>query len=311
MSKRRFSSSLSSTETHRGRKRKASELQILEQKSIGPVSLEFQQYPLREPVDHEFRPYYERFRAGQLIALLEYSSSYRGEEIGASYYELIGRLVTLQSFPEARVLVSEIGRHGYRLIDYRRFYRILLPLCQQARRFIRSRYHEAALKRREQLEQHINRGGSAHGTNVNNRAPDVKEVAAWAEDISINREELWCEYVTQHYCQYTDGGPEDEDEKARSESIRELLELAEKLSPLSDWFSVYALATSFNIHCLVSKPMFFELDASKRGPIERAERDARYRTRREAVTPSSVARKYACVIVRVSLSKVSHRNRRK
>jgi hypothetical protein len=88
----------------RGRPSKAFQEQVLEQ-DAGKIAEHFLSYPLREPVDSRFEPYYQRILNGDLFAVWDYYSTGMLED---SFYELIGRLVPLQSFAAAKQIISDV-----------------------------------------------------------------------------------------------------------------------------------------------------------------------------------------------------------
>jgi hypothetical protein len=68
------------------------------------IAKEFRRYPLRQPVDPLFKPFYQRILTGDLAAVKEYCES--SFSFDASFYELIGRLVTLEDVAAAKQIVS-------------------------------------------------------------------------------------------------------------------------------------------------------------------------------------------------------------
>lgn len=103
------------------------------------VARRFQQHQgsLREPVDSSFKPYYERFLQGDLRAIVEYSDN-KWPQLGASFYELIGRLLFLSHYDAVKKVLAEVSHAGLpdKRETYKHWYKKLLPLCQAARKFI-------------------------------------------------------------------------------------------------------------------------------------------------------------------------------
>jgi len=249
----------------------------------------FRRYPLRQPVDHQFEPYYQRFLKGDLIAALEYCDDHG--TLDDSFYELIGRLVALQSWGAARQIVSEIQRRGFYLNDarhggasrlpdeviYRDIYPQLRQLCEVAREFIRERYKKDPVAKREQL---------------------------------------WNEYVDGFYSPYFFSFPTLRSEQSSFKTSGDLKAWGETMSshvvprPGRREETLWDLVHQFSLHHLVPKPMFFELAETTKRADALAERDRRYHSRRFRSTPSMVARKYSAAMVGFSTSHISHKNRR-
>src|ERR1017187_2622333 len=91
-----------------GRPSKASQEQILKQEA-GKIAKHFLSYPLREPVDPRFDPYYRRILNGDLFAVWDY---YGTGALEGSCYELMGRLVPLQYFAAAEQIISDVQLCG-------------------------------------------------------------------------------------------------------------------------------------------------------------------------------------------------------
>jgi len=253
------------------------------------IAEHFRRYPLRQPVDHQFEPYYHRILDADLAAALEYCD--RHCALDDSFYELIGRLVPLQSWDAAKQIVSEIKRRGFYLNDSRRgsserlpgevIYRCeydqLKSLCGVARKFIRKRYRE---------------------------------------DLYVRREELWDEYVDEFYSLYYFPFATLRSEQSPFKCSADLKAWGETIyphifrTPRRVNKVLWELIEQFSLHHLVPKPMFFELAESNRRPNAIAERDKRYRNRTFLFTPSLIARKWAAAMVGLSVSSVSHQNRR-
>jgi len=253
------------------------------------IAEHFGRYPLRQPVDPQFAPYYQRILNLDLAAVLEYCD--RHGALDDSFYELIGRLVPLQSWDAAKQIVSEIKRRGFYLNDSRRgsserlptevIYRCeydeLRSLCEVARKFIRKRYRE---------------------------------------DLYVRREKLWDEYVDEFYSLYYFPFATLRSEQSPFKSSADLKAWGETMysrisrAPRRVNKVLWELIEQFSLHHLIPKPMFFELAESNRRPNAIADRDKRYRNRTFLFTPSRIARNWACAMVGISVSSVSHQNKR-
>jgi len=290
------------------------------------IMSEFRGNPLRDPVDPQFNPYYKLIlREGDLAAVLDHFDSHRGMDLGSSFYELIGRLVPLlRSIPAAKQLLSEIARRGAHFSHYDSWYNRLKPLCREARQFINQEYKAAIETKRAHLHDYFEHRIRDSIENAMAGSPDARELYAMAEaNALVNREQLWQEYVRAFYCReffqsIEQARPQFKEEsllefaEERSHGIKELLGYMENPNTFpSDQFSLLEMTCWFLNRGLLPKPIFFELATSSKTAVPRAEHDRRYRNRRLLRTPSSVARKYACAIVGISPSTVSHKNMRK
>jgi hypothetical protein len=108
--------------------------------------------PLREPIDAQFSPYYQRFLRGDLRALGDYCDTnlYVNDDcidcgIGpfASFYELIGRLFFFRRDTAVKQILADtkraawLNRYEAPRRTYEHWYERLLPLCRDARKSIR------------------------------------------------------------------------------------------------------------------------------------------------------------------------------
>ena len=95
---------------HRGRPSRTVLRQTRKRDST-KIADEFRRHPLRQPVDPLFETYYQCMLKGDLAAVTDYCESNSGRfSFDASFYELIGRLVTRQDLAAAKQIVSEISR---------------------------------------------------------------------------------------------------------------------------------------------------------------------------------------------------------
>src|ERR1022692_2137460 len=139
-----------------GRPSKADQKKALErslEQGRSTIVFELSHHLLRQPVDPGFDAYYQRVLNGDLAAILDYCD--RGWRAN-SFYELVGRLVPLQSVDAAKQIVTEIARRGNPFGPtgedaYQYWYNTLKRACTIARAFIRDAYNTDALVKREQL----------------------------------------------------------------------------------------------------------------------------------------------------------------
>ncbi len=300
----------------RGRPSKVLGEQILHQ-DAGKIAGIFLRYPLRQPVDPQFDPYYQRILKGDLASIFDYCDSNRNRiDLDGSFYEFLGRLVpSLESLSAAKQVISEIARRGDYLIGptdkflYRYWYSHLKPLCEDARQFIREKYKAVAAVKRQQTEEYIRKHRSAHSKaqNATTPSPDTTELKAWAEWAALVKpEQLWNEYVDKFFLSNK------QDEKARSQDIEEFKAWAEHAHfQRRDPDSSYDLMEKCSRHHLIPKRFFFDLSKRSRHFDGRGERDQRYQNLKWLWTPSAIARQYACAVVGISSGTVSHRNVRK
>lgn len=261
--------------TRRRRPSKAALQQILKRDGA-KIAEEFRRLPLRQPVDHLFAPYYQRILTGDLAAVSDYRESNSGSFIlDSSFYELIGRLVQLQDVAAAKQIVSENAK---RLVDITGLPDDIYGEYEHWYGWLRIFCESARQFIRERYKA----------------------------DESVKREQLWHEYIDRYYATNFFGPFNQQNETTLSHDIKELKTWGEQFR--ADRDSIVDLVERFWCHGLVPKPMFYELAESNRRADGRAERDKRYRSRRFRWTPSSIARKYACAIVGISPSTVSHKN---
>jgi hypothetical protein len=97
-----------SVKTRRGRRSKARQDEILSEYSAELVK-HLKLYPLRLPIDDRFKAYYERFLAGDASPILQYyDETPREDDIADSFYELLGKLVTIRFYKSADLILSRI-----------------------------------------------------------------------------------------------------------------------------------------------------------------------------------------------------------
>jgi hypothetical protein len=239
------------------------------------IVAELKSHPLRQPVDPVFDSYYQRVLNGDPRAIIEYCDDYGDWRAEPSFYEIVGRLVPLQPNGAVKHIIAEIVRRG-----------VLLAAHPEEPPY---QFWYGKLKRAGNIARAF-----------------IRE--AYEEDVFVKREQLWNPYVNQCYvCRR-----EDKKGAARSEEINVWRKFADRAAlgernprSLKDQIDEYT------VHYLVPRQIFLELADSCISAWDPAGRDKRCHNRRFLWTPSHIARKYACAMVGISPSTVSHKNRRK
>src|SRR5260370_12981023 len=117
-----------------------------------------------QPVDPQFKPYYERVLGGDLGAIADYCDRNAAQkDLDGSFYELVGRLVGVRCYRAVNQVLLDIERRGAtgwpnNRDTYEYWYKVIKPACEAARQFVRA----------------VRKSGK-----------------------SVNREGLWHEYVRQ------------------------------------------------------------------------------------------------------------------
>lgn len=279
----------------RGRPPKADRALMLGQ-TYQWIQQEFGPRTLRQPVDPQFKPYYELFLQGHLQAILDYCDRNAPRSNDASFYELIGRLFIFQFYRGVKQVLSEIqdrARRGWikKPSVYKHWYKKLLPVCQEARKFVQ----EARASRPEET-----------------------------------RDKLWHDYVYEPLPSVRYGhlaGREDEDRLQREANERDQERRRLAVKELVTWAESH---TKDSVHSRLSTlgckgeeleslvEGNFHLEAVQKfspfGFVSREIFDDLALTRKEAGKrrfiwkPAVVARRFACKIVRVSESWASRQN---
>jgi hypothetical protein len=297
--------------TRRGRPSKASRAQALQQ-DASRIAEVFLRHPLRQAIGRGFQPYFQRFVNGDLTAILDYCDSTVDQKLDAAFFELVGRLLLMQS-PATKQIISEVVRRAPFIgappdeVVYQSFYDRLKPLCEVARGFINEKYRVAVELRLQQLQKYQDRhsqNSKAQTKAVRSERTNVQRAMA-EEDISLNAERLWNDYVDKYYP--LGSRSHKQNEISRSREIAEFMKWVEKLhARRRDRDSLFELVDRCMMLKLVPKPMFLDLCKTTQFP-NRPDWDQRYRYRKMRWTPSVVARKYATAILGLSLSWGSHR----
>jgi hypothetical protein len=269
----------------RGRPSKADRDLIFGQ-SYQWIRREFGPRTLRQPVDPQFKPYYELFLQGRLRAILDYCDRNAPRSNDASFYELIGRLFIFQFYRGVRQVLSDIEHRAQtgwvkKRSVYEHWYTKLLPLCQEARKFIQQ---------------------------ARSSCPDA------------NRDKLWDDYVHQPLPTVRYGhlaGQEDEDrlqreandrdQELRCLAIKELVTWAESHTKDSVRSRLSVLGCEGKELESLAEGNFHLENVNKFSPfgfVTREIFDDLALTRKEAgrrhfiSTPAAVARRFACKIAR-------------
>jgi hypothetical protein len=249
----------------RGRPSKSALEQALK-RDAPTIAETFSRSPIRQPVDPSFSPYYQRILAGDVATILDYEFDVLRSDSENSFYEVVGRLVALQSLDAAKRIVSEIARtgknaRGLKMEAYQYWYSTLRSRCKFARDFIQEAYRA---------------------------------------DGSLKRGKLWCDYIDLFDFRVKG--------ISQTRSLNEFKAWARALDSKCEAASLYDQVSRFSKFFLVPKTIFFDLAESDKHSSNSVDLDRRYRTRRLRWTPSFIARKYACAIVGISPSSISHRN---
>lgn len=138
-----------------GRPAKADQERILE-KDGWVIAQELCLHPLRQPVDAQFAPYYERILKGELRAIDDYCER-NAPRLDASFHELLGFLVTIRFYGVVNQVLSGVERRGSMMgwpsdrdtYDY--WYKEIKPSCETARQFIRNARSSGRSTTRKQL----------------------------------------------------------------------------------------------------------------------------------------------------------------
>lgn len=284
--------------THAGRISKTREDQILKENSSALVR-HFQVYPLRPPIDGQFKAYYERFLEGDSGGILRYyEDNQREEDIAGSFYEFLGRLITIRFYKAANLLLSRVeGSNATRWPGateaFDHWHQKLTPMCKRARQFIRHSRDAGINSRRESLWRAY----------VFQPLPTVRFAYLHGSD----NEEL------------LQGEENSRQQKVHHEVMQDLLagKNTRDVDSVLPWIGdagvqdrnvlkptlrslTLAEVNKFAKFGLIPREIFFDL----------AETKGNLGSRRFAFTPAQVARVFARRIVGISESALSHRSSR-
>jgi len=309
----------------RGRPSRLLQSRILEEHGW-VIAQELRLHPLRQPVDKQFAPYYDRVLRGELRAIYDYCDR-NAPQFNSSFYELLGFLVTIRFYGVANQILSDIERRGSTMgwpsdrETYEYWYKEIKPLCDAARRFIRgARKADPSASRENLWRAYVLQplptvrfgylAGKADQQLLlrSSRAPIDEQFRPYHERILAGDLSAKSDYeeVLQREENKRHGD-------MRRSAVEELLKWSEsntkdsvrsRLEPLGCGGREFDLLMEGNFQLervnrfrpfgLVTREIFFDL--AKTTPL---------------LTPAAVARSYACKIVRVSESWASHRGVRK
>jgi hypothetical protein len=260
----------------RGRIGKVERDRILQERSEEVVQ-DFRLHPLSSPIDANFEPAYQQFLKGDMLAILKYCDVNATQRLLAnSFYELIGRLVTIRFYLAADIVLEEIERRGVMYWPssrktYDHWYEALKPLCRRARKFLKDSYRsDSTSTRDERWRDYVSQTAPGESGNENWRT----ELVGWSET---------------HY-----------EETVRSR-FQELGCSGRELELLTKSTFHLTRVNKFRPWGLVTREIFFDLASTRYASNKRP----------FVLTPATVARRYACHIVRVSESWASRRDVRK
>jgi hypothetical protein len=312
----------SQSEPRRGRPPKADQERILV-KDSWVIAQELRLHPLRPPIDRQFAPYYERVLKGELRAIYDYCDR-NAPQLGASFYELLGFLVTIRFYRVANQILLGIERRGSMMgwpsdrdtYDY--WYKEIKPVCERARQFIRTVRKSGRNGKREQLwreyvlqplptVRYLSLAGKAEQQLLLHslHAPIDEQFRPFLERILSGDPTAKTDYEKKLQKEQND-----RDKELRRSAGEELLEWSNSHTKSSVRSRMEALGchgreldllaesrfhldrvNKFRPFGLVTREIFFELAKTK--PL---------------LTPAVVARRCACKIVRFSESWASHKH---
>jgi hypothetical protein len=282
---------------------------------------------LRQPVDPQFKPYYERILGGNLGAIADYCDRNAAQkDLDGSFYELVGRLVPLRCYRAVNQILLDIERR--RAIGwpserdtYEYWYKTIKPVCDTARQFIRCRRNSGGNPNREDLWREyvlqplpiarylflVEKADQQlvlhdlHAPIDEQFRPYLERILSGAPGAKADYEEMLQEEQNKR------------DGASRRSTVEELLKWSESSTKDSTRSRLEALGchgrdlellkvSSFHLDRvnkfrpfgLVTREIFFDL--AQTNPL---------------LTPAAVARRYACKIVRHSESWASHKDVRK
>jgi hypothetical protein len=251
----------------RGRRSKAQEQEVLHTHGAKLAEV-FKSDSLRQPIDPEFAPSYEQVLQGKAQAILRYCDEHweQGNLCG-SFYEMLGRLFTLKLYKIADTILRNIERR--RVSGW--------PGERKTYGYWYAKLEVLCRRTRESIR------------------------AALKASPNSTREQLWCAYVSQPAWKIR-SKQDRKHHKLRQQAIRKELLQGRKSATKratkqpSESGRLITLVNAFGSFNLVPKEVFFDLALTKRDAGRRKFR----------LTPSDVARRYACQVTSLSESTVSH-----
>jgi len=313
-------------ESRRGRPSKTDQKRILEQDGRHIAEM-LNLHLLRQPIDLQFKPYYERILRGDLGAIADYCDRNAAQkDLDASFYEVVGRLVTLRSYRAANQVLLDIERRGAigwpsDRDTYGYWYKVIRPICEAARQFIRTvrksgcganrtqmwreyvlqplptvRYLSFARKAEQQLLLH-----SVHVPIDEQFRPYLERILSG--DLSAKTE----------YEEALQAGQNKRDGDLRLSAVEELLKWSESHTKDSVRSRLEAMGCHGRELDLLAVSSFHLDRVNKFRPFGLATQEIFFDLAQTnpLLTPAVIARRYACKIVRVSESWASHKNVRR
>ncbi len=287
------------------------------------IAQELRLHPLRQPIDPQFAPYHDRILKGEAKAIYDYCER-NSPRLEASFYELLGFLVTIRFYRAANQILLGIERRGGKMgwpserdtYDY--WYKAIKPVCDTARQFIRRtrnsgwranrellwreyaleplsavRYGSLVGKADEQLLLH-----SLHAPVDEEFEPYLERIRRGDLSAKTDYEEMLQKEQNERY------------RELRRSAVEELLKWSEshtrdlgrsrlegmgcrgrELELLNESSFHLDRINKFRSFGLVTREIFFDL--AQTSPL---------------LTPAAVARRYACKVVRHSESWASHKD---
>src|SRR5260370_37523555 len=94
---------------------------------------------LRQPVDPQFKPYYERVLGGDLGAIADYCDRNAAQkDLNGSFYELVGSHVGVRWYRDVNQVLLDIERRGatgwpHKRDTYEYSCKVIQPACEDPR----------------------------------------------------------------------------------------------------------------------------------------------------------------------------------
>lgn len=260
-------SNLAKSKSNRGRRSKAQERETLEKGGLWLADV-FRSAPLRHPVDPQFAPYYDEVRHGDAGAIIRYCDKYWEQgNLASSFFEMVGRLFSLKFYSVADLILRDLERRPV----------AGWPSKRQAFGYWYRKLKPLCDRGRDFIRAALRLG------------PDSTRERLWVAYIAQPAWEIRSEQDSEHHIK-------------RQQAIRsELLEGPESVAnratkQSSESGRTITLVNGFGSFNLLPKEVFFDLALTKFDG-----------GRKFCLTPSAVARKYACQIAGLSESTVGHR----
>src|SRR5271165_124022 len=318
--KRHSTPHVSRNERRIGRPTKADQKWILENDGW-VIAQELHLHPLRQPVDAQFAPYYERILKGELRAIEDYCDR-NVSRLDPSFHELLGFLLTIRFYRVANQLLMRIERRGSMMgwpgdrDTYNYWYKEIKLGCEAARKFIRGAQRSGRSTTRKQLwskyvlqplptARYVFLAGKAdqqlqlHSLGV----PTDEQFRPFLERILCGDLSAKTDYeeLLQKEQNMRDG-------EQRRSMAEELLKWSESHGRDSVRSRLEAMGCNGRELDLLTEGSFHLERVNKFRPVGFVTREIFFDLAQTnpLLTPAAVARRYACKIVRVSESWASH-----